>query len=393
MEKASGEEGEASAVLVVKASGVHASDCTRSHLGFSKAVHELAPRFEGGDDSTREAEAWRTHLALLRRLIAASPYGDRPPGARPEEVERRQYVRELCMQVGLSLDVVRLAFLERKAAGGIKRPTQVLGREERTAMLERAGRYMLAVQFDMERLHEEFSKLEAEAEASKDKADQPGGPVFAPSFGAFIGEELLPLYISDIPFHVLRTLIEHHTGLPLDGDDEQKAWKVRGLEKPQRLKRAGQGAEKCASKKRPREEEQPERIKESLAEAFRALKPKGGIRMQMTNSVMERRRLGLKVRADVPDMPSWVARPRPVPTPQQLPAPLPMPAVSTPIPLQDSQARSIETLCTPGRPYLPGPGTPARHSFGTPGRPMNQTPATLRRKESQWDTFESTPAR
>lgn len=58
--------------------------------------------------------------------------------------------------------------------------------------------------------------------------------LLAPTFGEFLEQQLLPLYIGDVPFETLRHLAETYCGIPLDSDDEQKAWKLLGLSVPQR---------------------------------------------------------------------------------------------------------------------------------------------------------------
>lgn len=50
-----------------------------------------------------------------------------------------------------------------------------------------------------------------------------------PTFGEFVDHQLVPLYIADIPFHYLQTLIEKYCGAPLDSDDEERAWKTIGV--------------------------------------------------------------------------------------------------------------------------------------------------------------------
>lgn len=50
----------------------------------------------------------------------------------------------------------------------------------------------------------------------------------APTFGEFLEQQLLPLYVTDIPFKYLRHLTERYCGVPMDSDDEEKAWKALG---------------------------------------------------------------------------------------------------------------------------------------------------------------------
>lgn len=184
-----------------------------------------------------------------------SQFGEQPPARRPETIARDAFVRELCSQVGLSLDLARLAFAHRrelKAAAAKSERTEetaptasavlqlrlqdtaeemASGTQEATtpvplessaetqqeadadgqasethsqscasnagstptgssqncvrstelkAVLARAGRYMAAMQMDMERLHDEHvartRSLQAErraAEPASQKAEPP----------------------------------------------------------------------------------------------------------------------------------------------------------------------------------------------------------------------------
>jgi len=56
--------------------------------------------------------------------------------------------------------------------------------------------------------------------------------LLTPSFGEFLDQQLLPLYVLDVPFETLKHLVEGYCGLPLNSDDERKAWNVLGLRKP-----------------------------------------------------------------------------------------------------------------------------------------------------------------
>jgi len=363
--------------------------------------------------------------ALIRHLMNTSQFGETPPARRPETIARDSFVRELCAQVGLSLDLARLAFAHsrelRSAAAASQRTeepatpasaapqlrlqdaaAEASGTEEAITSvarecaetqqdtdeqapdsqisqscastagctstgsshccvrstevkgaLARAGRYMAAMQMDMERLHDEhvarkrragaepgqaepasekvepraasdMQQVDADALAITDGIEQlePGpharplahdlddeelmtqlpldfpsvsaeqarqkaedeeketkrrelevrsllaaasseppleentvagleapptnpasaladaavldDPLVMPPFGKFLNEQLLPLYLGDVPFESLKHLINNYCGIPMDEDDEARAWKVLGRPVPKR---------------------------------------------------------------------------------------------------------------------------------------------------------------
>lgn len=49
-----------------------------------------------------------------------------------------------------------------------------------------------------------------------------------PTCGEFLTEQILPLYVLDIPFHKLKQVVEDYGGIPLDSDDEDRALKSLG---------------------------------------------------------------------------------------------------------------------------------------------------------------------
>jgi len=53
-------------------------------------------------------------------------------------------------------------------------------------------------------------------------------PLLVPTFGQFLDLQVLPLYVADVPFAALSNVVEDHTGLPLDSDDETRVWTQLG---------------------------------------------------------------------------------------------------------------------------------------------------------------------
>jgi len=379
---------------------------------------------------------------LVRRLMRMARFGDEPPSRRPEGMSRSQFVRELCVQLGLSLDLARLGFAMRRerdrkcrdarksrskesgnpphskeaavaklklqsspgtAAKGSdamagnstclvarsRSPSRgelnsrgrrrkddwecCVGRTELDSSLARAGRYLAAVQMDMDRLRDDAEDQAAAAKershkvamniaalddpsstaivpenphddlfppelviasdclplplmdmpealvakepaipgeaASISKVVSPAGsdvivavtkdqgeasimmegslvevmPSFSatssraaldsdsisapvllppttlaleppgsfavdridtspfPTCGEFLADQLLPLYVIDIPFHRLRQVVEDYAGMPLDSDDEDRALKALGRSSRRREPQRGAG--------------------------------------------------------------------------------------------------------------------------------------------------------
>ncbi|CAE8738563.1 unnamed protein product [Polarella glacialis] len=306
---AGGDEG-AAYLSLCQAFAAHLRRQDRVHLGFSATMPPFFALLRSGANS---GAALTSCAALFRRLKAAARFGDKPPTTRPDGMTRWDFVRELCAQAGLSLDLARLAYAQRRDQR--RRRTEVgttaessellIGSDELQSVLARAGRHLRAAQIDIERLRDEAEILGNQQEvmhrvplpmvsasapsgrslpeggggaqsveavgdalfgsealplpiaddAAEDLEEQPELPkattlaaedglliginyegvvdeLLIPNFGQFLDKQLLPLYVGDIPFAVLRDLLEHYCGLPMDSGDEQQAWKVLGRSPP-----------------------------------------------------------------------------------------------------------------------------------------------------------------
>eukprot|EP00747_Dinoflagellata_sp_TGD_P027040 gnl/TRDRNA2_/TRDRNA2_132352_c0_seq2.p1 gnl/TRDRNA2_/TRDRNA2_132352_c0~~gnl/TRDRNA2_/TRDRNA2_132352_c0_seq2.p1 ORF type:complete len:863 (-),score=118.46 gnl/TRDRNA2_/TRDRNA2_132352_c0_seq2:92-2680(-) len=333
----------------------HLQDPDRPHLSFSASLLSLFSllRSAAGTspaDADSEAAAkivcpYSQCATLIRYIIEHARFHGEPPQRRPEDLSRQRFVRELAVQVGLSLDLVRLALSQRnesrrkakpeqtpprRPARGSKRErsAQSIERSECETMLERAGLYLAAVQMHMDRLRDDTEQQMkerreqqalaamqevlsdegkpsmdsdrpendegkpsmdsdrpenvllplnnadsddtsrvivtpsaplgaaawSESLAAKDRdsapstsapARQPSASaprpravsfsvdtLLTPTFGEFVELQLLPLYIADVSFSKLRSITEDHSGMPLNSDDEEKAWKVVGVHSP-----------------------------------------------------------------------------------------------------------------------------------------------------------------
>lgn len=398
----------------------HLEDLERPHLAFSALMPSLFGMLCRADQLTSATGIsgcrYAQCVSIIRHLIQTCPFGEKPPKRRPETMARDTFVRELCAQVGLSLDLARLAFAHRQELGSWNSSSQLeeepapeatslehlplqdsppeagedmqkakakakanaktkakgkrkaaeaglevlesqpskrsaahgastssartgvcVEKPEVKAALARAGRYMAAVQMDMERLHDEHvsrqrksgSELggseqgDEETEGARDAvADQaaaaplaitngmdtsaaalnedeekdeevlqetpgvrkktevrslvaaassdpvvdessapssatqampldtatvlsdPDDALAMPPFGKFLGDQLLPLYVGDVPFETLKHLADQYCGFPLDSDDEERAWKVLGRKVPNRKTRKSRAENK-----------------------------------------------------------------------------------------------------------------------------------------------------
>eukprot|EP00930_Biecheleria_cincta_P004983 TRINITY_DN105911_c0_g1_i1.p1 TRINITY_DN105911_c0_g1~~TRINITY_DN105911_c0_g1_i1.p1 ORF type:complete len:766 (-),score=142.05 TRINITY_DN105911_c0_g1_i1:143-2440(-) len=104
-----------------QAFAVHVGNQERVYLGFSAALPFFFAELGGSPSeicpgqlvapglraSETKTSAFACTAELLRRLQGAARFGDKPP-VRPEAMEKLEFVRELCAQVGLSLDLVRV---------------------------------------------------------------------------------------------------------------------------------------------------------------------------------------------------------------------------------------------------------------------------------------------
>jgi hypothetical protein len=364
---------------------------------FSEAAndeHQTKLRHELVDD-----KSFSFCANLLRQLKSRSRFEEKPPRRRPEDIGRAEYVRELCVQAGLSLDLARLGFVHKKELKRRKKTsasaipldaghhsddsspskTRLPGMtvacvevEEMQSNLARAGRYLGALQMDMDRHHDDMkqqidvamaavsmnaeslarqaeherlfppsaevedgsSAKESSQQALEDeKADEASmqvpaantsivvaipsttndsmsassfwSAVLTPTFGEFIDQQLLPLYVADVPFDTLRHLAETYCGLTLDSDDERKAWKALGVLIPER------SAAKSSKTKRRRPKSSdaasvgsstPKSAAErsTLAELREVMeKPQPVARAQMPNSTVGRREKGFRTQRDM----------------------------------------------------------------------------------------------
>jgi len=96
-----------------RAFSLHVGNFERPYLGFSA----LFPPFfttlhnDGSEDAGCVFECC---AELLRGLLQNARFGSRPPSRRPTDIPRLQYVRDLCAQIGVTLDLVRIGFVERQ---------------------------------------------------------------------------------------------------------------------------------------------------------------------------------------------------------------------------------------------------------------------------------------
>eukprot|EP00929_Paragymnodinium_shiwhaense_P025997 TRINITY_DN15569_c0_g1_i2.p1 TRINITY_DN15569_c0_g1~~TRINITY_DN15569_c0_g1_i2.p1 ORF type:complete len:802 (+),score=172.10 TRINITY_DN15569_c0_g1_i2:97-2502(+) len=206
--------------LLTDAYEAHVADVAAPYLGFSALLPPLFAllcRTEGaqssgdrGDQRDLSQAAFETCIRFLGDLQRLTKYGDTPPARRPDDVPRERYVREFAVQAGLALDLVRLDIVHRQkrqaesSAGRRKlqqknsdgshplamtprtrpsmgRPTsrsrspvrndveaaqagtaaasdELMARTEFEGLLARAGRYLSAVQMDMDLLQHQAVK-------------------------------------------------------------------------------------------------------------------------------------------------------------------------------------------------------------------------------------------
>lgn len=365
----------------------HLEDRDQPHLGFSAAVPLLYNIFQEAVKSARSSggtapecnievrDAFSQCASVIRHLMRSARFGKSPPRRKPDNIARADYVRELCAQLGLCLDLARLRFVHSKhlkakrastkpgalvpfrsaaqqtaTEGTLTEESVCVDREEVKDCLSRAGKYLAAVQMDMDRHHDTIVEQVRQAQAAKAAAelpemqesdaeetstrmasrsaspqplgDQDAGaeaaegdvnsrfgialgwqqalaqaltdkqqkaakedqvlallaaatatpeptgametsgksnvavqedssppdslvPLLTPTFGEFLANQLLPLYVADIPFETLGHLSDKYCGIPLDSDDERKAFKLLGLPSPRSPKRPA--ARKAAS--------------------------------------------------------------------------------------------------------------------------------------------------
>jgi len=368
-----------------RAFSLHLENFERPHLGFSALFPPFFAtlRDHGPEDAGCVFECC---AELLRGLLQDARFGSRPPSRRPADTPRLRYVRELCAQIGVTLDLVRLGFVERQLCPRQKDdqvpqkrklfaleadkavqddvPAQsamlphasegdsmrrAVSRKELSALLTRAGRYLQAVQMDMELLHDEAEEQARQAReasafqanAGADSAEEAalatlalsgldedncsgqsapaavamlplqdsegpssmsspstqtaaeavpatlslslaagdkqvqestaraGAPEQSPSFGSFLDQQLLPLYVADVPFEYLRRIGESYCGAPLDSDDEDRAWQASGSTSELREQQQQQHHQRRQKKPSQRKNDAEERVTKPKAVAER----------------------------------------------------------------------------------------------------------------------------
>lgn len=229
----------------------HLRNYQHPHLAFSAAMVSLHSIFlerlrlehagshgsESPGDEIDDACFLRC-AELVRHFICKSRFSERPPPRRPSDIERASYVRELCMQAGLSLDLVRLGYAHENSrkhrnppvtnltnsaevestgtsssSEGCKKYETCVRREEMQTHLGRAGRYLAAVQMDMDRYRDEFRVQRAET-----------------SEQSFPLLDSVPSSASDAvkSSHALVPLEDLHTSVPQDAHSVQQK-NVRGV--------------------------------------------------------------------------------------------------------------------------------------------------------------------
>jgi len=175
----------------------HLQDLDRPHLAFSAGIPTLfnilqevelsagVPASASSGSQTGPGDAFVRCAAILRRLMDSSRFSKSPPRRRPDNITRPAYVRELCASVGLCLDLVRLGFVHKKqlkrdlALDDPSSPKQAfveegelcVQREELRDYLALAGKFLTALQMDMDRLHDEASDQARRAKAQNPLGD------------------------------------------------------------------------------------------------------------------------------------------------------------------------------------------------------------------------------
>ncbi|CAJ1418297.1 unnamed protein product [Effrenium voratum] len=164
----------------------------RMHLAFSAAFPLFFAALREGSEGGDKASCGRAQLVLcgdhstdvvsccrvlLEHVQSMSKYGEEPPASPPDGTSRLDFVHELCAQVGVSLDLVRVACVQWRRKGrtlkasssAVATPesggrsqdtpqTERRGDEFRSLILkgtERAGRFLRSMQAEMEELQGE----------------------------------------------------------------------------------------------------------------------------------------------------------------------------------------------------------------------------------------------
>lgn len=351
---------------------IHMRQNDEMHLAFSAALPLFFESLRTGEKGGYGASCGRGQLTfrkdhshldipacikLLEGLQSLSRFGDSPPALPPEGCPRWEYVRELCSQAALSLDVARLVYLERRRRSQIPEPqssplsdqvpeavptqeeiprpasekekgglsTQLVlddGQEATSATdshwsfsgisresapntmsieecarlrqvaLVRAGHFLSALQDPMDQLRAEYQMAGRESE------------LLFPSFGKFVEEQLLPLYVRDISISTLGEVMMYYCAIEVDAKDEHRARQLLGISSQSGLKRKLSVA--SSAPVTPISQKEP--TLQDLIQASEASMKKQKMRSEMTTSVVEKRRHGMPAQADYL-APSSVARP------------------------------------------------------------------------------------
>jgi len=167
----------------------------------------------------------------------------------------------------------------------------------RQIALVRAGHFLSALQDPMD-------KLRAEHASSMDQMAGRESELLFPSFGKFVEEQLLPLYVRDISISTLGEVMMYYCAIEVDAKDEHRARQLLGISSRSGLKRKLSVA--SSAPVTPISQREP--TLQDLIQASEASMKKQKMRSEMTTSVVEKRRHGKPAQADYL-APSSVARP------------------------------------------------------------------------------------
>lgn len=319
----------------------HLQDLTRPHLSFSC----LFPLFsslrlsDAPEHGTRGqiaccedhiSDAFTCCRALLESL--ASSFTDPPSDSPPEGCSRQRFVHELGAQAGVYLDMVRLGHAHRRkktkvlsvapstpelsqapdtpaSSQGCATP-YVAGREDYRKLVHAgfmgAGRFLRSLQVAMDELHDEALRAAADMKQGKPPENMPIGisqdglldSQLLQTFGEFFDAQLLPLYVRDMPMDWFGETLLHYCGIPVDEEDEIKARQILGIpprvrgNKPKQL-----GKQISDASTTPATPSSGSEL--SLKQILQASTQERKLRDQMSNSVVEKRRLGLSAHPDL----------------------------------------------------------------------------------------------
>lgn len=377
----------------------HTADSNSPYLAFSAGVPGLFAAMCSAQacvgtsslqrlESAADPDAFIRCTEVLKLLRDASPLAGSSFRRRPASMARSSYVRELCSYAGVCMDIARLGFVHMKCIRALQRQTPgsdqgnalvtqaanapCVPREELRDCLSLAGKALVAMQMDMDRLHDEAVVLAAKG--TKDSSSNVDGnariltrslstsstasaanataadvvePSLPPTFGEFFDQQFLPLYICDTPFDTLRHLGETYCGIPLTSDDEDKAWKILGLPTPKRSTKAA-ARSPCTPPPTPtaRVPSTPPAPSITALCAGKPGKSNTGpvpMRQQMNTSIVEKRRSDFLGFRDMET--SLFKRPRVLKSDMPAPSPIIKPSAAlTQIPQDVLSAKEISSL-------------------------------------------------